>query len=128
MAFRKTDEEKAAEASRKQWEAWAASPVGQAHAAREQGAAFFQIEIPIAQVGGLSGASTLGSSSNRIRSTGGKPDLLGQIEEVGWKLEHVGYVFVETGSTSSNRIMSTGQGTVTRGQIMGIYLFRSTNR
>lgn len=125
MAFRKSEEEKRAKAEERAAQEYAASPVGQAKAARQSGAAFFQVEIPISHVGGMFTASSMGSSGNRIRATGGKPDLLGQIEDVGWTLAHVGYVFVETGSTSSNRIGSTGQGTVTRGQVMGIYLFRA---
>jgi hypothetical protein len=34
-------------------------------------------------------------------------------------------MFVETGATTTNRMMSTGQGTVTRGVVRGIYLFRA---
>ncbi len=71
------------------------------------------------------GRSGLGSSTGRVRHSGGRPDLLGQIEEKGWKLEHVGYVFIETGATTTNRMLSTGQGMVTRGNVTGIYLFRA---
>jgi hypothetical protein len=94
--------------------------------ARAEGQAFFQVEIAVSKLRG--GSSTLGSSSNSIRHTGGRPDLLGQIEEAGWRLEHVGYVFVETGATSTNRVFGTGQGTVTRGEVVGIYLFRAAER
>jgi hypothetical protein len=132
MAFRKTAEERAEGEERKAAESYAASPVGQAAAARQRGDAFFQVELDISVVGGGSGpgsaygqASGFGSSSNTIKRTGGRPDLLGQIEEVGWRLEHVGYVFVETGATTSNRLGGTGQGVVTRGKVVGIYLFRA---
>jgi hypothetical protein len=135
MAWGRSDEEKAAAEAAKQAqraekqaqreaEQFAASPVGRAVAARERGDAFFQLELDIAQLGGSSG---YGSSEARVRRTGGRPDLLGQIEEVGWHLDHVGYVFVETGSTSTNRVLSTGQGTVTRGVVQGIYLFRAVS-
>ena len=86
------------------------------------GVAFFQIEIEVNQ---LAGSSGFGSSTGRVRHSGGRPDLLGQIEDKGWKLEHVGYVFIETGSTTTNRVLSTGQGMVTRGNVTGIYLFRA---
>lgn len=101
------------------------TPLGQAEVATENGARFFQLTIAISELDGT--PSSFGSSSNRIQSHAGAPDLLGQIEERGWRLEHVGYVFVETGSTSTNRVLSTGQGTVTKGQVQGIYLFRRTD-
>lgn len=122
MAWGKTDEQKQAEAQDQAAAAWAASPVGLATAAKERGDGFFQFEIDIST---LSGASGFGSSAGRVRHTGGRPDVLGQIEEVGWRLEHVGYVFVETGATTTNRAFGTGQGMVTKGVVRGIYLFRN---
>lgn len=98
------------------------SPVGKATAAFESGARFFQIEIEVSSLSGL--ASSFGSSNNTISHRGGASDVLGQIEEVGWRLEHAGWVFIETGATSTNRVLSTGQGTVTKGNVTGIYLFR----
>lgn len=121
----KAQEEQArkdAAAEAKQRAEYEASPVGRAEAERAAGSAFFQIEIEVSQ---LSGSSGFGSSTGRVRHSGGRPDLLGQIEDKGWKLEHVGYVFIETGSTTTNRVMSTGQGMVTRGNVTGIYLFRA---
>lgn len=90
----------------------------------QNGDRFFQLSIAVSELSGA--ASSFGSSANEFRSSAGAPDVLGQIEDLGWRLEHVGYVFVETGSTSTNRLLSTGEGTVTRGQVQGIYLFRST--
>ncbi len=134
MAWGKSDEEKAAEAAakevqraaqlaEKQRQDYLASPVGRAEVARQRGDAFFQLELDISKLGGP--ASSFGSSSAQLKRSGGHPDLLGQIEEAGWRLEHVGYIFVETGSTSTNRVLSTGQGTVTKGIVQGIYLFRA---
>jgi hypothetical protein len=122
MAFGKSPEQKQAEAQRAAAEAAANSPLGRAHAARARGDGFFQLTISVSELAGT--ASALGSSANRIKQ-GGRPDLLGQIEEAGWRLEHVGYVFIETGSTSTNRVIATGQGTVTKGVVQGIYLFRA---
>lgn len=102
---------------------WWQSPVGQSHQAKERGDGFFQCEITISQLQGW--ASGFGSASNRVQSTGGKPDMLAQIESYGWRLEHVGYVFVQTGATSTDRAFSSGQGTVVRGNVTGIYLFRA---
>jgi len=100
------------------------TPVGRAEAAMRNGDRFFQLAIAISELNGPD--SSFGSSSNQLQSTGRAPDVLGQIEELGWRLEHVGYVFIETGSTSTDRVFSTGEGTVTKGQVQGIYLFRST--
>lgn len=133
MAWGKTEEQKQEEQAAKkalELEAkkareearYAASPVGRAAAAYENGDGFFQLEIEVSQLNGLS--SAFGSSNNSVRHKGGATDVLSQIEANGWRLEHVGYVFIETGSTSTNRVLSTGQGVVTRGNVTGMYLFR----
>jgi len=41
-------------------------------------------------------------------------NVLDEIEKVGWRLDRADAVFTETGATSSSRVMSTGEGTVTR--------------
>lgn len=103
-------------------EAYWAGPLGQAVAAKHYGQGFFQFEMPINQVWGN---SAYGSAGGNIHGSGGRPDLLSQIEAIGWKLEHVGYVYVQTGSASTNHFLTTGQGSVTYGTTMGIYLFRN---
>ncbi len=116
------DAEHKARANAKAEATWRATPVGQSATAHENGDGFFQFESDISKLAGQ--ASGFGSSVNVVRRSGGPTDVLAQIESVGWRLEHVGYVFIETGSTSTNRVLSTGQGTVTRGVVTGIYLFR----
>jgi hypothetical protein len=49
---------------------------------------------------------------------------LAAIEAVGWKLEHVGYVFMITGESSRDKFLATGERTAVSGQTIGIYLFR----
>jgi hypothetical protein len=133
MAWGKTEEEKererlekeqqrATDAAAKAQAAYDKSPVGKAQAAFNSGARFFQIEIEVSSLAGY--ASTFGSSYNSVNHSGNASDVLGQIEEVGWHLEHAGWVFIETGATSTNRVLSTGQGTVTKGNVTGVYLFR----
>jgi hypothetical protein len=144
MAWGKSDEEKAAEQAEKDARAraeqdaqaaqaaqiraqqdaaeFAASPVGRATAAFKDNAGFFQIELEVSQLTGPT--SFFGSSSNSVEHTGAATDLLGRIEAVGWHLEHVGFVFIETGATSTNRVFLSGEGTVTQGNVTGIYLFR----
>lgn len=101
---------------------YAASPPGRAAAAYQRGDAFFQLELDISALSGPT--SFFGSSANAITSHTGAHDVLGTVEAQGWHLEHVGYVFVETGATTTNRVLGTGQGMVTQGVIRGIYLFR----
>lgn len=100
---------------------YAESPEGLARGAFARGDGFFQLMMP---AGALAGEpSLLGSSENRIEGAG-DPHVLALVEREGWRLEHVGYVFVETGATTTNRMFNTGQGVVTRGVVQGVYLFR----
>jgi hypothetical protein len=50
---------------------------------------------------------------------------LAAIEDIGWRLVHVGYVFVVTGESSHERVFSSGDNIAVSGQTIGIYLFRN---
>jgi hypothetical protein len=89
-------------------------------AAKNRGERFFQFEL---ELGHIDGNSRWGSSDSTIRWTP-QASVIGQIEESGWRLEHVGYVYVNTGSLSTNRVLRTGEGTAERGKVAAIYLFR----
>lgn len=104
---------------------YAASPVGQAEAALKRGSRFFQFSMPASSLSGE--RSWYGSSSNSIVSARADdgPDVLTRIEDLGWRLEHASYVFVETGASTSQRFLSSGQGVVTEGTVQGVYLFRA---
>jgi hypothetical protein len=115
----------AAEMRRKQdgrdREAFYASPVGLATSAKEAGDAFFQVQLEVsrhtgtAHVGVVTGQRTESSSAA----------ILGEIEKIGWHLEHVGYYFMVTRETSSNRAFG-GEATAVNGVTIGVYLFRNT--
>ena len=133
MAIRKTEEEKqeerqAMERARLAREAdqaqarYRASPLGQAEAAYQAGQAFFQLTVNISEVQGRASDWNYSQSTQTRRFN--SSDLLGQIEEMGWQLEHVGYVFVETGEIARAKAMSAGSVTRTQGYVEGIYLFR----
>ena len=146
---RKTEEERTAEAARKQEEAHRAaaaleaarlaaeeeaarkrylqSPVGQADIALQRGDRFFQVSLMESEVEGKSTDWTF-SQSTAITKVKGATDVLGQIEEIGWRLEHVGYVFVETGAVDRNKAFSGGTVTRTNGYVQGTYLFRSAQK
>jgi hypothetical protein len=52
---------------------------------------------------------------------------LAAIEAVGWRLEHVGYVFVVTSESSRDKLLASGQQVAVSGRTLGIYLFRNTD-
>jgi hypothetical protein len=122
----KTEEEKQVERRAKaEQEARAkylASPVGKAEAAYQTGQRFFHLAINISEIEGRSSDWNYSQSTQTRRFNA--VDTLGQIEEMGWHLEHVGYVFVETGEIARSKVMSSGSVARTQGYVEGIYLFR----
>jgi hypothetical protein len=115
------EQEKAAEEQR-QREAFLATPIGAATAAREAGQPFFEIQL---EVGGHTGNAGFGSIGGR-RTTSSSAVTLGEIEKLGWHLEHASYYFMITGETSTNRAFVSGQATAVSGITVGVYLFRNT--
>lgn len=140
MAWGKSDEQREAErlqqeaaereeAARRQaladaekQQAYLASPLGRAHTAYDRGDGFFQFQLATARLAGA--PSGFGSSQNAIEFTDDRAQELTGIEAVGWRLDNVGYAFVHTGSTSTNRMISSGEGTVNEGFVIATYLFR----
>ena len=113
-----------AEAAKKQRQrdAFLATPAGAATAAREAGQPFFEIQL---EVGRHAGSAGFGSAEGR-RTTASSAATLGEIEELGWHLEHAGYYFMITGETSTNRAFVSGEATAVSGITVGVYLFRNT--
>jgi hypothetical protein len=123
-----TEEEKAAKAAQREREEaekaqreYLESPIGQADQAHDRGDLFFQIEIPHAS---MKGSVTWAGNLNKKKTYGGAPDTLGQIEQLGWRLEHASWVYVQTGQESRDKFASSGQQVVVKGEVVGIYLFR----
>lgn len=121
MGLLKSADEKQAKRERKAAEEYAQTPLGLAEAARERGDAFFQLEIENGEVAFRGAGGLLGYPSSHVEYGGGRPDLLGEIEKAGWRLEHVGYVFFQTSSTARR----LGRVAANQGKIIGIYLFRA---
>ncbi len=136
MVFGKTAEQKTADEQQKALERAAkdqerarqqflASPIGQATTAKEQSQGFFEIQL---KVGSSQRDSTVfGSNNTNIAQTKTQTHAgtLAAIETVGWRLEHVGHVFVVTSESSRDKLLSTGQQTAVSGDTVGIYLFRN---
>jgi len=91
-------------------EAFWTSPVGNAARAKLRGDRFFQIEADDATLAAYAAVAC----GRRARRSKGATDLLGQIEELGWRLEHV-TLWPVVGEPA-------GSG---RGRVRGVYLFRA---
>jgi hypothetical protein len=119
-------EERRAKAEQEARARYLASPVGKAEAAFQAGQMFFQLTINISEIEGRSSDWSYSQSTRTRRFNA--VDTLGQIEEMGWHLEHVGYVFVETGEIARSKVMSSGSVARTQGYVEGIYLFRRSGQ
>jgi hypothetical protein len=105
-------------------EAFLATPVGAATAAREAGQPFFEVQLEVA---GHAGSAAFGSTDGR-RTTSSSAATIGEIEKLGWRLEHAGYYFMITRETSTDRVFVSGQATAISGVTVGVYLFRNSSR
>ena len=103
-------------------EAFLATPVGAATAAKEAGEPFLEVQL---EVGGHLGTAGFGSADGR-RTASSSAAVLGEIEALGWRLEHVGYFFMVTGESSTARVFMSGEQTAVSGVTVGVYLFRNT--
>lgn len=104
--------------------AFLATPVGAATAAKEAGQRFFEVQL---EVGGHRGSAGFGTASGQ-RSATSSAEVLRQIEDIGWSLEHAGYFFMITGESSTDRMFISGEETAVSGVTIGVYLFRNANK
>ena len=103
--------------------AFLATPVGAATAAKEEGQLFFEVQL---EVGSHAGSAGFGTAEGR-RRTSSSAAILGEVEELGWRLEHAGYYFMITRETSTQRMFVSGEATAVSGVTIGVYLFRNTS-
>jgi hypothetical protein len=117
----RAEQARLAEEQRKR-EAFLATPVGAAALAKEEGQTFLEVQL---EVGGHVGSAWFGSTEGRRTATSSAA-ILGEIEKLGWRLEHAGYYFMVTGETSTGRVFLSGEATAISGVTIGVYLFRNT--
>jgi len=79
-------------AEQRKRDAFMATPIGAATLAKEAGQAFFEVQL---EVGGHTGSAGFGSTDGR-RTTSSSAATLGEIEKLGWRLQHAGYYFMVT--------------------------------
>lgn len=120
----KAEEDGAQDAAAAAEKAYRESPQGRATSAFDRGDEFFQIEIPHSSVTGFTNATFSAATEGKIRQKLTRTDLLGQIEEAGWRLEHANWVYIQTGQNSRDKFLASGQHIVVTGEVVGIYLFR----
>jgi len=96
----------------------------QAKIARETGARVFQISLSLSETTGRAVAMT-GVYANTTNTQHGS--IIDVIEAEGWRLEHAGYVYRQTGSVSRDKFLSSGQQEAVHGAIVGVYIFRATD-
>jgi hypothetical protein len=100
-----------------------ASPVGRAARARLRGDRFFQIELDDSTIEAYAEAgAALGGGGRRARRT---CDLLGQIEELGWRLEHASFWRVDPNDGPIPYDDSSSGGGTVPDHVRGVYLFHS---
>lgn len=114
--------EQAARAEQRKRDAFLATPVGAATAAKQAGQQLFEIQL---EVGAHVGTAGFGSTEG-TRTASSSAAILGEIENVGWRLEHAGYFYMVTSETSSSRVFLSGEATAVSGVTVGVYLFRNT--
>lgn len=108
---------------RKKEEAFAATPAGQARAAKAARMKIFQIDDPLSRTKGYT-VAMIGAFANSTE-TMDYSNTIQAIEEEGWRLDNVGYVYRITGSESRDKLLASGQQEAVSGEIVGIYIFRA---
>jgi len=114
------DQRRRDDEAERQRQAFLASPVGAATAARDAGEQFFELQLDVrsqrgqASFGGVTSTGSVTSSAT----------VLTEIEALGWRLEHASYFFAVTGQSSTERVFLSGENTAVTGVTVGAYLFR----
>ena len=99
-----------------------ASPVGDAARARLRGDRFFQVELDDATLTAYAEAAVGVGGGRRARRT---CDLLGQIEELGWHLEHVTWWKVDDADPAAGLGAETA--IPEADHVRGVYLFHAVD-
>ncbi len=132
MGLRKTPEQKAQQQaeraaaraarakSREEEEFWS-SPAGQARSAYDKNDHVFQCHFDVLSQEAII-VSMIGSTTKK--RTSDPTDILNSVCREGWELITGSFVFLEEGSQSRDKLMSSGQNIAVKGRNMGYYLFR----
>jgi hypothetical protein len=99
--------------------------VERARRARSEGHTLFQVSIPLSKTERDSYLFTFTATTDMTQPA---TETVEAIEAEGWRLEHVGYVFEQTGHITGARLLSLleGERAAVMGNIVGVYLFRAS--
>jgi uncharacterized protein (DUF1684 family) len=99
------------------------SPQALARRAYERGDRWFQIDLPVAYTQGRAHMGATATRTLRVDTA----DVIGRIEEQGWRLEHVAAAFVQRGHASTKRQVAIGTSAddiASHGELVALYVFR----
>jgi len=124
----KSPEETAAKEAQKERERaererqqYLSTPVGQAEVAFNNGDQVFQYAHDVASQQAVIVAMV---GSTTTKQTTDPSDILNAVCKQGWEVVNGSFVFVEQGSQSRDKFMSSGQNIAVKGTTVGYYLFR----
>ncbi|HEY2796152.1 MAG TPA: hypothetical protein VGJ28_27550 [Micromonosporaceae bacterium] len=100
-------------------------PIGQATDAMEHGDGFLEIQLVVGASIRQSSVFDAAGQTTGSHTSINNGETLARIEALGWRLEHVGYVFQVTGEASHDRFLGAGENIAVSGRTVGIYLFRN---
>lgn len=106
-------------------ELYSATPAGRAKNAYQQGQKYFQVSIPVDNVGRDALAILGHSMVTKVREVGDAIGIiLGDIESEGWTLMQAGFAFRQTRQDSRDKFLASGQQIAISGETVGVYLFK----
>lgn len=115
--------ERQAQREQKKTEAAIEPILENARQVKEQRLSLLQVELDSVT---MSRPLIAGSKSTVVEGTS---DILSEIEEIGWRLEHMSSVYVtHAGAYGSAHDVKTATGKLVGGKIVSVYVFRNTDR
>lgn len=96
--------------------------LGVAREAHLRGDALLHLAVEVSRLTGP--LPSWGTTTNEYAHTDNVGYFLGEVERLGWRLEHTGYTSVESGATTSERTLGSGTSTVNHGAVSGYFTFR----
>lgn len=114
-------EEKRSKAFEKAWNAFWASPAGQARAAYRAGDHVFQYSIDVMNQQAIIVAMV---GSKTASTTADPTAVLNAVSREGWEIVSADFPFVMTGQQSRDKFLSSGQNVAIAGTVLGYYVFK----
>jgi hypothetical protein len=118
------EERKRVEAIEKAKNDFFETPAGRARLAYEEGDQVFQYSFDVVNHQAVVVAMV---GSKQTKKTNDPVAILNSVCHEGWELVNGSFVFIEEGSQSRDKFMSSGQNIAVKGTTVGYYLFRRSD-